>query len=72
MSNLEINQLLQQMRNVAAMAENKMPLENGADVSAPDFSQLLKDSVNQVNQTQKTAAGLSTAFESGDPIGKFK
>ena len=67
MSDLQINQLLTQMRDMASMAENKMPLETGMDVSAPDFSKLLKDSVNQVNQTQKSAAGLATAFETGDP-----
>ena len=67
MSSVEINQVLQQIRNMASMAENKMPVEPGADVSGPNFAQLLKDSVNQVNETQKTAAGLSTAFESGDP-----
>lgn len=67
MSTLEINQLLHQMRDMAAMAENKVPLDPGADVSKPDFAQLLKDSVNQVNETQKSAAGMATAFESGDP-----
>ena len=67
MSDLEINQLLQQMRTMATMADNKVPMEVGEVGSKPDFSQLLKDSVNQVNQTQKSAAGLSAAFESGDP-----
>ena len=67
MSSLEINQVLQQMRSMASVAENKMPLEADTAVSGPDFAQLLKDSVNQVNQTQKSAAGLATAFESGDP-----
>jgi len=67
MSDLEINQLLQQMRTMASMAENKVPLDTGEIGSKPDFSQLLKDSVNHVNQTQKSAADLSTAFTSGDP-----
>jgi flagellar hook-basal body complex protein FliE len=67
MSGLEINELLQQMRSMASMAENKMPVETGAAVSGTDFAQLLKDSVDQVNQTQKSATGLATAFESGDP-----
>lgn len=67
MSNLEISQLLQQMRNMASMAENKAPMETGMDVAKPDFAQLLKDSVNQVNETQKSASGLATAFETGDP-----
>lgn len=67
MSSVEINQVLQQMRSMASLVENKPPVESGADVAGPDFAQLLKDSVDKVNQTQKTAAGLSTAFESGDP-----
>ncbi len=67
MSSVEINQVLQQMRSMASMAENKLPSEIAENVSGPDFAQLLKDSVNQVNQTQKSAAGLATAFETGDP-----
>ncbi|MFV9614533.1 MAG: flagellar hook-basal body complex protein FliE [Gammaproteobacteria bacterium] len=67
MSNLEINQLLHQMRDMASMAENKLPIEAGADIGKADFSQLLKDSVNQVNQTQKAASGLAESFELGDP-----
>lgn len=67
MSSVEINQVLQQIRNMSAMAENKTAIEPGANVSGPDFAQLMKDSVNQVNETQKTAAGLATAFDSGDP-----
>ncbi len=67
MSSVEINQVLTQMRNMAALAENKLPTNAGANVSGPDFSQLMKDSVNQVNQTQKSAMGMATAFEAGDP-----
>jgi len=67
MSGIEVNELLQQMRSMASLAENKMPLETGSNVSGPDVAQLLKDSVNQVNQTQKSAAGWATAFETGDP-----
>ena len=67
MSSVEINQVLQQMRNMSSMAENKMPVEQGAEISKPDFSQLLKDSVNQVNHMQKSASGLAAAFEAGDP-----
>ena len=67
MSNLEINQLLQQMNNMASMAENKLPIDAGADIGKSDFAQLLKDSVNQVKETQKTASGLSQSFELGDP-----
>ena len=67
MSSIEINQVLQQMRNMSAMAENKMSVNPGESASGPEFAQLMKDSVNQVNQTQKSAMGLATAFEAGDP-----
>lgn len=67
MSGIEISEMLQQMRNMAAMAENKMPAESSAAASGPDFTQLLKDSVNQVNEMQKSAGSLATAFEQGDP-----
>jgi len=67
MSSVEINQVLQQMRNMSSMAENKMSVEQGVNTSGPEFSKLLTDSVNKVNETQKSAAGLATAFETGDP-----
>ena len=66
MSSVEINQVLQQMRDMVSLAENKSLIEPGTNVSGTDFAQLLKDSVNQVNKTQQTASGLATAFESGD------
>ena len=67
MSSVEINQVLQQIRDMASMAGNKISVEPGANVSDPDFAQLFKDSINKVNETQKSAAGLATAFEYGDP-----
>ena len=67
MSSVEINQVLQQMRSMASMAESNMHVEPGANATGPDFSKLLTDSVNKVNETQKSAAGLATAFETGDP-----
>ncbi len=71
MSDLDVGQLLQQMRSMAAMAENKMPthmpIQSGSEVGKPDFAQLLKDSVNKVNETQKASSGLVKSFELGDP-----
>lgn len=67
MSDININQVLQQMRSMAVMAENKLPMETVADATKPDFGQLLKDSINTVNKTQKAAASLTTRFETGDP-----
>ncbi len=67
MSDININQVLQSMRSMAAMAENKMPLDATGNVSKPDFAQLIKDSINAVNQTQKAAGEMKTRFEMGDP-----
>jgi len=66
MSDIDVSQVLQQMRTMAAMAENKLPLDMGADAVKADFGQLLKNSINEVNETQKTAKSLAAAFESGD------
>ncbi len=66
MSDIDISQVMQQMRTMAAMAENKLPVDMGADVTRPEFGQLLKNSINEVNQTQKAAQALAAAFESGD------
>ena len=68
MSNdININQVLQQMRAMAAMAEGKAPQEASGEAGKMDFAQMLKDSINQVNKTQKAAAELQTRFEAGDP-----
>lgn len=66
MSDIDISQVLQQMRTMAAMAENRLPTEMNAEAAKLDFGQLLKTSVNQVNETQKTAKDLVAAFEAGD------
>ena len=71
MSDIQINQLLQQMRSMAALAENRASGidETGASgqASQADFAQLIKNSIDKVNETQKTSASLATAFEQGDP-----
>jgi flagellar hook-basal body complex protein FliE len=67
MSDIAINQILQQMRGMAAMAEAQPAQQNTADVAGLDFGRLLKDSVNEVNNIQKNAQTLATSFEMGDP-----
>nr|WP_296752649.1 flagellar hook-basal body complex protein FliE [Thioalkalivibrio sp.] len=65
MSEMQINQVLAQMR---ALAQN-----SGVGEAAPrgpgttDFANLLKQSLDHVNQTQQASRQLSTAFELGDP-----
>ena len=67
MSEIDVNQVLQQMRSMSVMASNKPSLDMDANVTKPDFGELIKDTINKVNQTQKTAGNLATAFEAGDP-----
>jgi flagellar hook-basal body complex protein FliE len=64
---MQVNQLLTQMKSMAEAAK-------GAAVATPmnpgnkaDFSALLKQSIDQVNELQQTAGNMSTAFERGDP-----
>ncbi len=71
MSDLQVNQLLNQMRSMAEIAGNKMPsqmpVQSGTEAGKLDFSQLLKDSINRVNETQKTSSAMRTSFTQGDP-----
>ncbi len=67
MSDMQINQILQQMRDMAALSAGTPVDEGISQVNKPDFGQLLKDSVNAVNETQQAAASKATAFELGDP-----
>lgn len=67
MSDMQINQVLQQMRVMAAQAENKAPLDADQNMGKLEFGKILKDSINHVNNTQKIAGELTTAFESNDP-----
>ncbi len=64
MNEMNINQVLAQMRSMSVEAASK-PTEVANDRS--DFAALLKDSIDSVNQTQQTAGRLSESFELGDP-----
>lgn len=65
MSEMQINQVLAQMRALAQSAGLEQSAPRGA--GAPDFANLLKQSLDQVNQTQRASSDLRTAFELGDP-----
>lgn len=65
MSDVNVNELLAQMRVLAAQAKGVQPQpapENGQG----DFAQMLKASVDQVNTAQQNAQHLADAFEMGD------
>ena len=57
--------LLVQMRAMAAQAQGASL--NAAETAQSDFSSLLKQSVDKVNDTQMEAKKLQEAFQLGDP-----
>ena len=62
MSEMNINQVLAQMRSMSIGASNApQPTQNSSD-----FGALLKQSIDSVNETQQTAGKLSQGFEMGD------
>ena len=64
MSDMNINQVLAQMRSMSIEASSKpQEVENDSKV---EFSTLLKQSINGVNQTQQTAAKMAQDFELGE------
>ncbi|EGG99802.1 Flagellar hook-basal body complex protein FliE [gamma proteobacterium IMCC2047] len=73
----DINSVLMQMRDMQAQAQGQVnkPAElnremgvQGADkTEGPGFGEMLSDAVNGVNDAQKKAGALATAYEQGDP-----
>ena len=61
MSDINVNQVLAQMRTMSIEAGNKPPVGNDSG----DFAAMLKQSIDAVNQTQKQSTQLASAFESG-------
>jgi len=68
MSNVDINQLLHQMRQMAAAADaggrQRVSAEEGGGAA---FEGILGDSIRKVNELQQNANAMATAFEKGDP-----
>lgn len=63
----EISQVLAQMKVMAAQTQMEAVKPQTEVQSAASFGDILSNSIDAVNQTQKTAAGLKTGFEQGDP-----
>jgi flagellar hook-basal body complex protein FliE len=61
-----INQVLAQMRVLAAQARESVPAQPAGDVASADFAGLLKQSIEQVNDFQQRAAQSAEAFERGE------
>ncbi|MGB5605231.1 MAG: flagellar hook-basal body complex protein FliE [Gammaproteobacteria bacterium] len=69
MSDMQINQVLSQIRAMSALAQGNPAAAAGAaeGTERPDFAALLQESAAKVNETQQTAAKLAAAFEAEDP-----
>ena len=64
MNEINVNQLLVQMREMAARAQD-LPDFSPPEKTA-DFSSLLKNSIDKVNDIQQQAGDLATRFDAGD------
>ena len=64
MNEIDVNQLVSQMRLLAAQAKPVGPAED-ENASAVEFSDLLKQSVDSVNENQQKASAMRTAFDVG-------
>ncbi len=64
MSEMNVNQVLAQMRSMSIEASASKPEVTEND---SDFAALLKDSIDSVNDTQKASGALSKSFEMGEP-----
>ncbi len=65
MSEISASQLLSQLQAAAKAARGAEGPESAAD-AAPDFSSLLKQALDHVNESQQRAGELKKAFELGD------
>ncbi len=63
-----VDQVLAEMRRLSVAAQGS-PAESNAvqGASRTEFADLMKESISQVNDTQKAAMKLSSAFSAGDP-----
>ncbi len=71
MSDMNVNQVLAQMRVMAAKAQNpvqaptQVPTDAGSSQGV-EFSNVLKNSINAVNDVQKASGALKKRFDMGD------
>ena len=60
----QIDQMLSELRAASALAGGK-PAASVAPANGPDFSQVLKSTIDQVNAAQQEAHKMSEDFSSG-------
>lgn len=66
MNTIDVNQVLAQMRAMAADSRGAGAEAVGDDTPALDFGTVMKNSLDEVSDTQNRAREAATAFESGD------
>jgi flagellar hook-basal body complex protein FliE len=66
MSDINVNQVLAQMRSMSIEASGPSIKPTEASSGGSDFAAMLKDSIDSVNDTQKASGALSKSFEMGD------
>ncbi|HEB63245.1 MAG TPA: flagellar hook-basal body complex protein FliE [Gammaproteobacteria bacterium] len=66
MNEIDSSQMLSQLRSMAALAQGQNGESNSVEKST-DFSALLGNAVDKVNQMQKTGGAMTKAFDAGDP-----
>ncbi|HHJ39871.1 MAG: flagellar hook-basal body protein FliE [Methylothermaceae bacteria B42] len=62
MSQMDVNEVLAQMRVLQGQIKQKPE----GEAPTTDFADLLKNSIETVNETQKQAGNLAKAFEAGE------
>lgn len=63
-----IDQLLGELKAMSAQAAGQAaPAKDAANANTPDFADMLKQSLDQVNAMSTTAQGQQAAFQAGDP-----
>ena len=70
MSDMNVNQVLAQMRTMSIEAGSSKPIEtNNVETNneVSDFAAMLKGSMDSVNDSLQTASHLASDFEIGDP-----
>lgn len=66
MSEIAINQVLAQMRTMAASASPEATPSN-EQVGGTQFAELMQTAINEVNDASQASKAMQRAFESGDP-----
>ncbi len=61
-----IDQMLSLMRQTAVQAGGRVAEAKSVAPGGADFAQVLKNSIDQVNQTQQQAEGMAANFAAGD------